>query len=120
MVIFRCERSYMKPSLIILAVFISTPAIAYDLTKVMSGKPEARFQSQRSLFEIERCIVMLDLPAQPSVYRTPDKPFESIVHFGTITPMAIQLLQKSDTVDVIIWNGSKFAKRVLNCTTAKS
>ena len=120
MIIYRCERPCMKPFFVLLALYISTPAIAYHLTKVMSGKPEAKFQSQRPLFEIERCIVMLDLPAQPSVYRTPDKPSESIVHFGTITPMAIQLLQKSGTVDVIIWNGSKFAKRVENCTTAKS
>ena len=107
----------MKCRLVLAILLFSSPVAAYDLKKVMSGKPEAQFKSQRNFFEIERCIVMLDLPAQPSVYRTPDKPDESIVHFGTITPMAVQLLKRGADIDVFVWNGSKWARRIESCTT---
>lgn len=97
---------------------MAVSAHAYNLGKITGGTPEASFTSTRDLYEVERCIVMLDLPAQPSVYRSPDRPNESLIHFGVTTPMAIKLLRSGSRLEVIIYNGSKYAKRVQGCAEA--
>lgn len=105
----------IKLALAALLSMLASSASAYNLAKAMAGKPEAQFESSRPLYEVERCIVMLDLPSQPSVYRTPDRPDESLIHFGQTTPMAIHLLQRNGKIAVVVWNGSKWAKRVADC-----
>ena len=105
----------MRLTLFVAVLGCASPAMSYNLAKAMSGSFDAKFTSALPLFEVERCIVMLDLPAQPSVYRTPDKPNESLVHFGVTTPMAVQLIETNGKLDIIVWNGSKFADRIRNC-----
>lgn len=106
-----------KPACLALVLFlgVASEVHAYNLGKVTSGPPEASFMSERELYVIERCIVMLDLPSQPSVYRTPDRPDESLIHFGQTTPMAIKLAQSSGRVEIAIYNGSKYANRIREC-----
>lgn len=58
----------------LLLVFIPMASYGADLGKLNQKNPETIFKSKKSIFDIERCIIELDAPGLPSVYRQPDRP----------------------------------------------
>lgn len=58
-------------------------ALAYDLKKSKNEAVSAVFHSEKSIYDIERCLIEIDLVGAPIVYRAPDRPNESIVYRAT-------------------------------------
>jgi hypothetical protein len=106
--------------LLLLSAIISAPSAAYDLGKLTSGKPEAVVEGKAEFFAVERCIVMMDHPNTPSVYRTPDRPNESLIYLGASIgkPVAYKLVRNDTGVTVTIYNGSKWRDQIAACAQA--
>src|SRR3546814_1987526 len=79
----------MKKLLLLLAL-IPASASAHDLAKALSKEPVATYVSNKPLFEVERCLIMLDTPNVPVVYRTPDRPDHSLVYWNS---MVVELVR---------------------------
>jgi DNA-binding transcriptional LysR family regulator len=47
----------------------------------MDDEADYTYRSTRPLYEVERCIVMSDMPDWANVYRTPDRPNESLIYY---------------------------------------
>jgi len=56
-----------------------TPASAIDVAKALTKPTDLEFVSSKSIYELERCITLLDLPGVPSVLRQPDRPNSSMM-----------------------------------------
>lgn len=110
----------MFKCVVLIAVALAAPATASSIGKAMSGEPDHAFQSGKNLFEIERCIVMADMPDAPSVYRSPDKPNESLIFYpklmGKGQPV-IKLESVGSAVSAKVWhpNGKGMSQNVASC-----
>ena len=70
----------MRKWLILLAVW-SSAAQAFDLGKLLKEKPDGEFTSPKSVYDIERCLLLRDWRDPVFLYRAPDRPEESLVYF---------------------------------------
>ncbi|RVT91295.1 hypothetical protein [Sphingomonas crocodyli] len=79
-------------------------AHAYDLGNLLREKPDGTFSTPKPLFEVERCLLLRDWRDSVFVYRTPDRPDESLVYFtgGFNEPRAIELRRTAGGTEVAV------------------
>ena len=105
-------------TLLFAATVASPPALAYDLAKARSVEPQLSWSTKATIYEVERCIMALDLPDAPAIYRAPDKPDESLMYWPVAfhTPMVIEIFRREDTTKVEVKNPPKnIADRIATC-----
>jgi hypothetical protein len=55
---------------------------ASDIGEAKTLAIEATYHSKRGIFDLERCIINVDSPGVPSVYRQPDLPNKSLIAYS--------------------------------------
>ena len=93
---------------VLLLAFTLSKAIASDIGQLSREKPEWRFSSTKSIFEIERCIIEIDGPGIPSVYRQPDRLDRAQIAYsiGTGVILFVSLFQHETGSTIEIRRGS--------------
>ncbi|MDO6413570.1 hypothetical protein Q4F19_04165 [Sphingomonas sp. BIUV-7] len=66
-----------------LAMSAAAPTFAYNLTKAILEPDKATYSTSKSVFDVERCLLGLDMAGSPVVYRSPDRPNESLYYRTT-------------------------------------
>lgn len=101
----------------LIALALASPASAYNLGKVLAEKPEAVLSGPRALFDVERCIILIDEPSEPQVYRAPDRPNDSLIYYATGIghPIAYKLSQEGGRTSVTMFGTTKHRERVQAC-----
>lgn len=96
----------MKSKVFLLLAFAGSPVLAADLGSTLRESPKYEFHGRRPLFEAERCILLSDMPDRAMVYRTPDKPNETMLYYPNITigKSIITLETKGQTLIARMWN----------------
>jgi hypothetical protein len=110
-----------RPTVALIGLTYASSAGAYDLSKAMSGMPEANITGTANIYVAERCIVMIDSISAPIVYRTPDRPNESLIYAGRDggSPIVYKLERLGEGVRVLIYNGLKWRKAIADCANTK-
>ena len=95
-----------KFSLIIAAlVSVWLPAHASNLTKAISGEAEFVSTSHKGIFDLERCLLMSDFSGEPNVYRSPDRPNETMLYYANAGKMPVVIIENASSVTKIsMWN----------------
>lgn len=86
----------MKIFFALFGALISTSALlAADIGKLNQREPDITVTSNKTIFEIERCIIEIDGVGIPSVYRQPDRPDKTQIAYslGSGVPLLIALMQ---------------------------
>ena len=75
---------YLQAIIVCLAsVGLSTTAAeAADISKLQSKEISETYTSNKSIYDMERCIILLDGPGLPLVYRQPDRPDFTMIAYG--------------------------------------
>lgn len=91
----------------LLMALTSTPSSADDwITLKLKGQPERTFASKRSFYEVERCIVYSAVRGW--VYRTPDRPKETLwidAGRGSSQHILWQLIESDNSVVLNVFEG---------------
>ena len=66
---------------LIAAMGVAIPASAIDIGKALQRPVTGHLQSAKGIYDLERCIVLLDGPGVPVVYRQPDRPDEEMIAY---------------------------------------
>lgn len=98
--------AYTFRGVALLSLAMASPALAYDLTAALASKPSAQFESSKTIYAIERCIIRLDMPDAAIVYRAPDEPNHSLIYWPTAMrkPMVVELKQSGAAAQIIVRN----------------
>jgi hypothetical protein len=85
---------------------VSWPAHAVPhLAAARALPPQATLRSEKALFDVERCIVEHTKIQVPDVYRTPDRPAESVLvskNSGMNTFSIIELSRASEATLIVL------------------
>lgn len=94
-----------------------TLAIASDLGKIRSQKPDDEFVSSVSMYDIERCAIEVDALDTPTVYRQPDHPQFEMIAWATSILVELESTSKGTLVKTHFQTpgGRKARKRILSC-----
>lgn len=117
----RLYRTQRAGAYIILAIssvcLPGTLALASDLGKVRSQKPDDEFVSSVSMFDIERCAIDVDAIETPTVYRQPDRPQFEMIAWATSILVELESTSKGTLVKTHFQTpgGRKARKRILSC-----
>ena len=90
-------------SMAFVAAVWAQPVGAVDIGKALQRPVTASFSSPKKLYDIERCIVLLDGPGGPTVLRQPDRPNEEMIAYignGMAVINVITLKQDGETVKI--------------------
>lgn len=106
--------------LALILIVLASPAYPYNLGKVLAEKPEAIVSGPRDLFDVERCIILVDEPSEPQVYRAPDRPNESLIYYATGIghPIAYKLNSEAGRTTVTMFGTTKHRERIEACVNA--
>lgn len=111
-----------KPTLAaaILCALAAGPSSAADVTKLMSGTPVLTVPTDRKMYDVERCIIGVDAPNMPFIYRQPDRPDQTLVVWdgtggGLGGVAAAARLDGVDHVRLSFWGREKFLRRIKPC-----
>ena len=90
----------------ILGVFGST-ADARDMGKVLRSDARFVLTSSKPIFDVERCLINLDMPTMAFVYRAPDRPSESLVYWdlGMGPPLVAELVSSASGTSISVKGG---------------
>ncbi len=80
-------------SVLLFLGFLAEPLYGANLGQVLRSLIDLSYQSRKSIYDVERCIVLLDTTGIPSVYRQPDRPGKTLIAYslGTGVPYALEL-----------------------------
>ncbi|RYF29952.1 MAG: hypothetical protein EOO38_32845 [Cytophagaceae bacterium] len=108
-----------RATLMLAVLTLPTQSMAIDIGKALRDGPAASRSSKRALLDVERCLVMsLDTQGNPIVYRTPDKPDESLIYYSVVggSPAIIQLERNGGSLLVLFYKGAKsYLDQSLQC-----
>lgn len=118
MQMYQAPRACAYIVLAISAVCMPVPlALASDLGKIRSQKPDDEFVSSVSMFDIERCAIDVDALDTPTVYRQPDRPQFEMIAWATSILVELESTSKGTLVKTHFQTpgGRKARKRILSC-----
>lgn len=77
----------------LLLSMLPTCVQAADLHKARAAPVEFTYESSRDIFDVERCLIEVDTPTLPVVYRQPDRPGQTLIAYsaGFGVPVLIEL-----------------------------
>ena len=96
------------------ALFYATPSWAIWVGHYRTKSPDLDLQTKLPMYDLERCVVEIDGPSVPSVYRQPDRPNEVLIawiggDFGGVTVIKLEGLTSAR---LRFWGRSKIMRRV--------
>ena len=98
---------------------LASPGNAYSLERALLEPAKATYSTARPLYDVERCLLVIDFNAAPVIYRAPDRPNESIFYLTTTGGAAgvIALRRVADTTyfDLKTALADAYQKKVASC-----
>lgn len=64
----------IKRTLLISGLIFASPALGADVAGLMKTVPVFSTATAKNMYELERCMIEVDGPIMPHVYRQPDRP----------------------------------------------
>ena len=105
--------------ILVSALTFTTPSWATDLKGARERDPSAVYTTTKTLYEVERCILDLDMPDVATVYRAPDQPDQSMIYYasGARRPMVVELKSAQGTTVFSVKNpvAKGYEKRFKQC-----
>lgn len=110
----------MKRTISAAALFASlwtAPSSAYDMAKVLVSPADDSFVSSRSMYDIERCAILVDAIVGVSIYRQPDRPNNELMAWGTAIVIELEAQGGGTKASTHFTSpgGRKARKRLLDC-----
>lgn len=109
-----------KVFLAALAALSCTPASAADVTGLMKTTPVFAGASNKSMYDLERCMIGVDSPVMPQVYRQPDRP-EQVLFVWDGTGGGLGGVSAAAQIDgtsnskLTFWGREKILRRIKPC-----
>jgi hypothetical protein len=72
---------------------LATSAAASNIGAARLHPVDQTFESEKTIFELERCLIDVDAQGMPLVYRQPDKPGKTLIAYssGIGVPILVEL-----------------------------
>lgn len=104
-------------SVLLLSIVMAAPCSADDIGSVRQKVPEFTASSDKSMFDVERCIIDTDNIGKPWVYRQPDRPEQVMLvwessDFGDATVLEMSGLRP---VALKFWGRNKAWRKIQPC-----
>lgn len=97
----------------------SGSAIAADLGGLLKAAPVFSESTGKKLYDLERCMIEVDAPIMPIVYRQPDRPERAMLVWdggdGIGGVSAAAQLDGLDNAKVTFWGREKILRRIKPC-----
>jgi len=112
---------YGKATAIALAALpYGTPAFAADIVRLMGTTPIISVQSTKGMYDLERCMIEVDSPVMPQVYRQPDQPERVMfvwdgIGGGLGGVSAVARIDGVKNGKVTFWGREKILRRIKPC-----
>jgi hypothetical protein len=95
-----------------------------DMGRILQLPASATFSSSKGIYDIERCIVLLESRGIPFIYRQPDRPDEEYIAYtgyGSAVPLVIMIKREDGTTRIeehesrSIGSGAKWPDGLAGC-----
>ena len=109
-----------KATTVLAAICCALPASAADLPGLMRSRPVLVRDADIGMYDLERCILSVDQPNLPFVYRQPDRPAEELVVWdgtggGLGGVAAAARIEGVERATLTFWGREKFLRRIETC-----
>lgn len=102
-----------------LSVTIAVPAVGADLEGLLKTDPVFSSQTTKNMYDLERCMIEVDSPSMPFVYRQPDRPQRTLFVWdggsGVGGVSAAAELDGIENAKVTFWGREKILRRIKPC-----
>ncbi|WP_273301260.1 hypothetical protein [Sphingomonas ursincola] len=110
----------MRLRIVILAALVAaTPGYAADVAGLMKTVPVFSKVTGKNMYELERCMIEVDGPIMPHVYRQPDRPQRVMMVWdgggGVGGVSAAVLIDGIEDAKVTFWGREKVLRRIKPC-----
>lgn len=107
----------LKRSIIAIALIVMpSPAFAGAVDKFDKRRPEIEGHVNKSMYDIERCLLHMDRVTMPFVYRQPDRPDDTMLIWQGADNMIsdrVDLKRDGDGTFVRSWMGNKAVRECM-------
>lgn len=79
-----------------LTMFVAVALSEGPVSKFNDHKVTAEYESHRTMEDVERCLIDLDGPGLPFVYRQPDRPDNTLLLWTTKGPLSAPVTGRVD------------------------
>lgn len=111
------KRHYIVAAII--AAAIAVPALAADVAGLMKTQPVFSTQTNKNMYDLERCMIEVDAPIMPQVYRQPDRPQRTLFVWdgggGVGGVSAAAQLDGIENAKITFWGREKILRRIQPC-----
>jgi hypothetical protein len=98
---------------------ISVPALGADVAGLMKTQPVFSVQTNKNMYDLERCMIEVDAPIMPHVYRQPDRPQRTLFVWdgggGVGGVSAAAQLDGAENAKITFWGREKILRRIQPC-----
>lgn len=103
----------------IIAATIAVPALGADVAGLMKTQPVFSTQTNKNMYDLERCMIEVDAPIMPHVYRQPDRPQRTLFVWdgggGVGGVSAAAQLDGTENTKIAFWGREKILRRIQPC-----
>lgn len=111
------RRNYIVAAIV--AATVAVPAIAADVAGLMKTQPVFSAQTNKNMHDLERCMIEVDAPIMPHVYRQPDRPQRTLFVWdgggGVGGVSAAVQLDGIENTKMTFWGREKILRRIQPC-----
>lgn len=104
---------------VVVGSLASAPAVAADLAGLMKTQPTFTSMTNRNMYDLERCMIEVDAPIMPHVYRQPDRPQRVILVWdgggGVGGVSAAVQIDGIENGKIAFWGREKILRRIKPC-----
>lgn len=110
---------HIKLAAVAMGLAVSVPAVASDVAGLMKTEPVFSAQTGKNMYALERCMIEVDAPIMPHVYRQPDRPQRTLFvwddgkSIGGVSAAA--QLDGIENAKVTFWGREKILRRIKPC-----
>lgn len=101
------------------AIAVIAPAYAADVAGLMKTQPVFSSQTGKNMYDLERCMIEVDAPIMPHVYRQPDRPQRTLFVWdgggGVGGVSAAVQLDGIENTKLTFWGREKILRRIKPC-----
>lgn len=112
-------RKHLMGAALCLALIAPSAAEAADLGGLIKTQPVFSQATSKKLYDLERCMIEVDAPIMPIVYRQPDRPERAMLVWdggdGIGGVSAAAQLDGLDNAKVTFWGREKILRRIRPC-----
>lgn len=112
-------RKHLMGAALCLALIAPSAAKAADLGGLIKTQPVFSQATSKKLYDLERCMIEVDAPIMPIVYRQPDRPERAMLVWdggdGIGGVSAAAQLDGLDNAKVTFWGREKILRRIRPC-----